>query len=244
MKTIPVVEIFGPTLQGEGMLAGQRTMFIRTAYCDGAGDQWCTWCDSMHAVDPKYKSEWMNLTPLEIVTRLRDCGDHCRNVTISGGNPLIHDLTELVDALQLLGYATNVETQGTIYRPWLQRVDQITISPKPPSAGKCNLDRLDEFTSYVRPPSSVGLPSMCMKIVVDPYLLGDYEFAKMIFKQYREWWCSKYLSVVTNPRDTPEDILIRYRVLAERVCNDPDMPDVAVLPQLHVLIWGVGARNV
>jgi 7-carboxy-7-deazaguanine synthase len=199
MKTIPVVEIFGPTLQGEGMLAGQRTIFIRTAYCDGAGDQWCTWCDSMHAVDPKHKSEWKNRTPLEILERLRVYGDYCRNVTISGGNPLIHDLTGLVNILNQYDYTINVETQGTIYRSWLQSVDQITVSPKPPSAGECNLDRLDEFMTSVRS-SSAGLPAVCIKVVVDPYLEGDYEFAKMIIKQYETWWCSRYLSVVTYPQ--------------------------------------------
>jgi 7-carboxy-7-deazaguanine synthase len=31
---IPVMEIFGPTVQGEGMVIGQKTMFVRTAGCD------------------------------------------------------------------------------------------------------------------------------------------------------------------------------------------------------------------
>ncbi|PGN49203.1 7-carboxy-7-deazaguanine synthase QueE, partial [Bacillus cereus] len=31
MSKIPVLEIFGPTIQGEGMVIGQKTMFIRTA---------------------------------------------------------------------------------------------------------------------------------------------------------------------------------------------------------------------
>ena len=34
MSKIPVLEIFGPTIQGEGMVVGQKTMFIRTAGCD------------------------------------------------------------------------------------------------------------------------------------------------------------------------------------------------------------------
>ena len=42
MSKIPVLEIFGPTIQGEGMVVGQKTMFIRTAGCDYS----CAWCDS------------------------------------------------------------------------------------------------------------------------------------------------------------------------------------------------------
>lgn len=39
---IPVLEIFGPTIQGEGAVIGRKTMFIRTAGCDFN----CAWCDS------------------------------------------------------------------------------------------------------------------------------------------------------------------------------------------------------
>ncbi|MXI72252.1 7-carboxy-7-deazaguanine synthase QueE, partial [Mycobacterium tuberculosis] len=38
---LPVLEIFGPTFQGEGRAIGQKTMFVRTAGCD----YHCDWCD-------------------------------------------------------------------------------------------------------------------------------------------------------------------------------------------------------
>src|SRR3954464_7540281 len=47
-KKIAVVEIFGPTIQGEGPLAGSKTMFIRFGGCDYR----CKMCDSLHAVIP------------------------------------------------------------------------------------------------------------------------------------------------------------------------------------------------
>ena len=34
LTKIPVMEVFGPTIQGEGMVIGQKTMFVRTAGCD------------------------------------------------------------------------------------------------------------------------------------------------------------------------------------------------------------------
>ena len=47
-STFPVVEIFGPTVQGEGPDAGVPAYFVRFGGCDFR----CSWCDSMHAVDP------------------------------------------------------------------------------------------------------------------------------------------------------------------------------------------------
>ena len=44
----PVIEIFGPTIQGEGSEAGLATHFIRVGGCDYR----CSWCDTMYAVDP------------------------------------------------------------------------------------------------------------------------------------------------------------------------------------------------
>ena len=47
LSKIPVMEIFGPTIQGEGMVIGQKTMFVRTAGCDYS----CSWCDSAFTWD-------------------------------------------------------------------------------------------------------------------------------------------------------------------------------------------------
>lgn len=47
-KTLPVIEIFGPTVQGEGAEAGVPTHFLRLGGCDYR----CAWCDTMYAVDP------------------------------------------------------------------------------------------------------------------------------------------------------------------------------------------------
>ena len=42
---IPVAEIFGPTIQGEGPHVGMKTLFVRVAGCDFK----CAWCDSKFA---------------------------------------------------------------------------------------------------------------------------------------------------------------------------------------------------
>ncbi len=40
MGKIPVIEIFGSTIQGEGVLIGKKVLFVRTAGCDYS----CSWC--------------------------------------------------------------------------------------------------------------------------------------------------------------------------------------------------------
>ena len=43
-----VVEVFGPTVQGEGPYAGRVCHFLRLGGCDYR----CSWCDTPYAVDP------------------------------------------------------------------------------------------------------------------------------------------------------------------------------------------------
>lgn len=137
-KRIPVVEVFGPTIEGEGKIVGMQTMFIRFGLCDYR----CTKCDSMHAVDPrlvKAGAEW--LTEDEIADKLLTFMEeryvtHIENVVFSGGNPCIHDLTHLVHRLQAAGKRIHVETQGTKTPRWLNLVYHICVSPKSPGMGE------------------------------------------------------------------------------------------------------------
>src|SRR6201989_902656 len=97
-KTIAVIEVFGPTIQGEGPLAGSKTMFIRFGGCDYR----CAKCDSLHAVDPRaVKANAEYLTAEEIhdhlVSKAKETGTTW--VTLSGGNPCMWDLSRLVGLL-------------------------------------------------------------------------------------------------------------------------------------------------
>lgn len=139
IKKIPVVEMFGPTIEGEGALIGKQTMFIRFGLCDYK----CKRCDSMHAVDPKLvKAGATYMEPKEIGETLLEYmkqqhAEHIPNVTFSGGNPAIHDLTQLVNFLQVEGKKkVFVETQGTKSPDWMYYVDHVVVSPKSPGMGE------------------------------------------------------------------------------------------------------------
>jgi organic radical activating enzyme len=101
--------------------------------------------------------------------------------------------------------------------------------------GCCNLERLDIFMNRLAAAWWTA-PQVVLKVVVDPDNDDDYEFARMVLCSYDA--DQLYMSVLTKRDDTREDILERYRRLAERVCGDRNSVDIAVLPQLHVLLWG------
>ena len=130
-RTFPIIEIFGPVLQGEGRMIGAQTLFVRTGYCDFR----CVWCDTLYAVEPEQVqagAEW--LTVEAIAARLDALSRHTPWVTLSGGNPAIHELAALVARLHADVRKVAVETQGTVYRPWIADCDVVTVSPKPPSS--------------------------------------------------------------------------------------------------------------
>lgn len=241
-KTFPVIETFGPTVQGEGALAGLPTHFIRFGGCDYR----CEWCDSLFAVLPaEVRAHARKLTAAEIADDVRSLDGDPKWVTISGGNPALLDLGEVVDALHSFGFRVAVETQGSIWKDWLLNVEMLTVSPKPPSSGMATAAHSEQTVRFLERACELPPDRRSLKIVV--FDDGDYLWAREMIlgrRAAREVW-DEYLSVGTDPpgdMEPPEYTLTkigeRFRWLCEQVVADPLMPkDVRVLPQLHVLAW-------
>lgn len=234
---IPVLEIFGPTVQGEGMVIGQKTMFVRTAGCDYR----CSWCDSAFTWDGSAKDQILKLTPDEIWQRLKELGgDRFGHVTLSGGNPaLLPQLAGLVSLLKERGIATAVETQGSRWQDWLSDIDEVTLSPKPPSSGMdtdwAALDGIVERLKNRPKPYAYSL-----KVVV--FDDADLAYAETVHKRYPD---SPLFLQVGNPDVSRMDteahalyLLKQYERLVDAVMAKPGLNRVRVLPQLHTLIWG------
>lgn len=249
MREFRITEIFGPTIQGEGRRAGTSCYFIRFAGCDYR----CSWCDSPHAVLPPLVLQAEKMSEDKIVTSVVNLPGHPNWVVLSGGNPLLFELGDLVALLRTYGYRTMVETQGTVEKEWIKSVPDVCISPKPPSSGnETSIGRIENFLKQFehRAPKSHHFPYLKVVVFTDE----DYEYAREMHK-YFEGMCDFYLSVgnsdpglptVANPypettstvKDTREAILTQTRALFERVAYDPAMKHVRVSPQLHALVWG------
>jgi 7-carboxy-7-deazaguanine synthase len=114
-----IAEIFY-SIQGEGMLAGIPSVFVRTSGCNLR----CTWCDTPYA---SWKPEGDDL-PLDAIlsdVRLR----RATHVVVTGGEPMIQDeIVRLTERLKELGMHITIETAGTVYQPVIS--DLMSISPK------------------------------------------------------------------------------------------------------------------
>ena len=134
VSKIPVIEMFGPTIQGEGAVIGVKTMFVRTYGCDYR----CSWCDSAFTWDGTAKDKVRMMEAEEIMNELLEiAGDNFDCVTISGGNPALigEGMGDFINLLHERGIQAAIETQGSKWQDWFYDVDVLTISPKPPSSG-------------------------------------------------------------------------------------------------------------
>jgi 7-carboxy-7-deazaguanine synthase len=197
-------------------------------------------CDSKFAVLPEYKDQWRGLSAEEVFAEIeRLSGGEPILVTLSGGNPAIQPLGELINLGHQKGYTFAIETQGTIYKDWFPELDYLTVSPKPPSSGmKTDWDRLTSCLDSAGEHTIVSL-----KVVV--FDDADYEYAREVGRRHPE--TMMYLQVGNDdpPGPEPEDatepdnakLLDRYEWLVEKVLAD-GWNEATVLPQLHVLLWG------
>jgi len=162
-----------------------------------------------------------------IVDRLHDLGTITPWVTFSGGNPALLRLDSLLDAVHANGFRIAVETQGSVYRSWLESCDVVTISPKPPTSAMVpDLAALDRF---------MHLPEANLKVVV--FNEDDFAFARSIHHRYPG--VPFYLQVGNDlGTDTRDALLVKLDWLTQRTLGDETMGDAVVLPQLHVLLYG------
>lgn len=107
---IDTVEVFGPTIQGEGPSLGRLASFVRLARCNLS----CGWCDTTYSWKPGELAPVTTWTIPELVADLKGRGAPL--VVVTGGEPLLqkHRLGRLFLALRNAGLASEVETNGTI----------------------------------------------------------------------------------------------------------------------------------
>ena len=115
---LPLMEAFY-TIQGEGAHSGKAAYFIRLGGCDVG----CVWCDVKESWDasahPRVSIDSMVSEASKFPGRL---------AVITGGEPLMYDLTKLTQSLKTAGFKTNIETSGA--HPLTGHWDWICLSPK------------------------------------------------------------------------------------------------------------------
>jgi 7-carboxy-7-deazaguanine synthase (Cx14CxxC type) len=125
------------TLQGEGIQAGSRAVFLRFAGCnlwsgreqDRATAQ-CNFCDTdFVGTDGPGGGKFADADKLAAhVEALWGAGKERRLVVITGGEPMLQLDEALIDALHQRGFRVAVESNGTMLA--VRGIDWLCISPK------------------------------------------------------------------------------------------------------------------
>lgn len=114
-----VSEIFY-SIQGEGILAGVPSVFIRLSGCNLR----CVWCDTPYT---SWNPEGRDMNLEEILSEVGSYG--AAHAVLTGGEPMIFpDSIELTRQLKAAGRHVTIETAGTVHQP--VAADLMSISPK------------------------------------------------------------------------------------------------------------------
>ena len=125
------------TLQGEGVNAGARAVFVRFAGCNlwsgreqNRADAVCRFCDTdFVGTDGEGGGRFVDAAALaEAVAAFWGGGRDRRFVVLTGGEPMLQVDDALVDALHAQGFRIAIESNGTL--PAHPGLDWVCISPK------------------------------------------------------------------------------------------------------------------
>ena len=125
------------TLQGEGVNAGSRAVFVRFAGCNlwsgrerDRATAVCRFCDTdFVGTDGEGGGRFADAGALAAaVERHWGCGGEGRFVVLTGGEPMLQVDDAIVDALHAAGFRIAIESNGTL--PAHPGIDWVCISPK------------------------------------------------------------------------------------------------------------------
>jgi 7-carboxy-7-deazaguanine synthase len=224
--TLNVIELFGPTFQGEGPSCGRRASFVRMADCNLA----CAWCDTRYSWDWEHHDRDATVTTrtaTEILAEL--AGHNTPLIVVTGGEPMLQkrQLGALVRRLQGIGRTVEVETNGTIppSDDWLP--DRFVVSLKLAHSGDFAPTRIRDRA--IRRFTALPIDRVAWKFVATTP--QDLDEVAKIVGQYgigpeRVW-------IMPEGRD-PHTLLEGARALAGPVTDH----GWNMTTRLHVLIWG------
>ena len=150
------------TLQGEGMQAGRRAVFIRFAGCNlwtgreqDRAQATCQFCDTdFVGMDGDHGGRYA-APALAAQARLLWAGTGRPFCVLTGGEPLLQVDAPLIDALHAEGFEIAVESNGTVAAP--AGIDGLCISPK---AGSTVIQRSGDEVKVVWPQPGLDMDAI------------------------------------------------------------------------------------
>ena len=196
------------SIQGEGLLSGLPTVFIRTTGCNLR----CRWCDT------KY-SYFKGIEDVidKIFEKVKNFG--VRRVCLTGGEPLLQkDSFKLIEHLISEGYDVSVETNGSLDISQICKKVIISLDIKCPSSGE---DKKMKFSNL----KLLTKEDQCKFIISDE---RDFQYAIEIIKKHR---LERKTNVFFSPVEGVDAKKLVKSILKEKL-------NVRIGLQLHKIIFG------
>jgi len=207
MKSLIVNEIFY-SIQGESLSIGIPTIFIRLTGCPLR----CSYCDTEYAF-----TEGKKMSFDEIITSIKKY--NCKNITITGGEPLSQKNTLLfLDKISSV-YEVSLETSNALSIKDVKKDITIILDIKTPESNESDKNIIDNY-KYLKKTDQI-------KFVV--CTLEDYHWAK-------DYIFNNNLHEICNILISPSYGEISLKKLANQMLSD-DLP-ARLQVQLHKIIWG------
>jgi 7-carboxy-7-deazaguanine synthase len=221
---IQVAELFF-SIQGEGILLGVPSVFIRTSGCNLR----CTWCDTPYTSwNPE--GEPMTIDAIAAYVREHSTG----HVVITGGEPMIApDIVKLTETLRDLKQHITIETAGTVFQS--VQCDLMSISPK-----LANSTPYERSTEWAARHEKLRIqPDMLIRLTQTyPYQLKFVVMSEADLpeiEQLVQLTAAPPDRVVLMPEGIdPATLKARAPILAE-ICKSRGW---RYSPRLHIDLWG------
>lgn len=213
-QELNIIEIFA-SVQGETSRTGLPTAFVRLASCNLR----CTWCDTAYSFGRG--------NPIDIPTIIKKVqGMGCKDVCISGGEPLLQDnvhplMAQLCDA----GYILNLETGGSLSIAPVDPRVHVILDIKCPGSGMSHKN-LWQNLELIQPKDEV-------KFVI--LNRSDYQYSKEICSQYHLWDRVPLLFSPVHGLLDPKELV--SWILADKI-------PVRLNLQTHKYIWSPDTKGV
>jgi len=227
MSTININEVFGPTIQGEGVHQGQLVGFIRLANCNLA----CSWCDTPYSWDWTRFNKDVEVAEYEIddlvgIIRLWEVD----RVILTGGEPLLQQdaLIALAKAMPFVKF--DIETNGTIApkEELVGVIDMFCVSPKLNHSGDVYKKRI-KYLSITRFVELANQGKAFFKFVCQDQ--EDFKEIDLIREEYK--MSNRHVWIMPEGANIDTQMENLQKIVDAVVTNCYNLTT-----RLHVLAWG------
>ena len=220
-----ISEVFH-SVQGEGMLTGVPSVFVRTGVCNLR----CTWCDTPYA---SWNPDGAEVALDDVLAKALGFG--ARHVVVTGGEPMIEPaVVELTERLRAAGQHITIETAGTVFKPVVCNL--MSISPKLSNSTPRERDGGRWATQHERLRYQ---PDVLQSLMASyeyqlKFVVAEHSDLDEIERMLDEIGAERD-RVLLMPEGTTSSVLAERSVWLVEVCKERGF---RFSPRLHVLIWG------